>query len=106
MKISTTEEIPGYEVIASSGLVMGNTVQSKHIGRDIMAGLKTIVGGEVKGYTEMLTDAREIATQRMIDMASKLNANGVICVRFTTSSLGDGMSELLAYGTAVTLKKC
>ncbi len=106
MRISTTEEISGYEIIEHCDLVVGNTVRSKHIGRDIMAGLKSIVGGEIKGYTEMLTDARETSKQRMIDQAESIGADGVVCMRFTTSSLSDGMSELLAYGTAVKLKKC
>lgn len=87
------------------GLVKGNTVQSKHIGRDIMAGIKTIFGGEIKGYTEMLNDAREIATQRMIEEAEKLGADAVVGVRYTTSSVMQGMSELLVFGTAVKIKK-
>lgn len=83
---------------------MGNTVRSKHIGRDLMAGFKTIVGGEVRGYTEMLNDARQEATQRMVDSARALGADAVVNVRFTTSAIAQGMSEMLAYGTAVNLQ--
>jgi len=104
MIISTTENIPGYryEIL---GVVFGNTVRSKHIGKDIMAGLKTIVGGELQEYTEMLTDARVEAMNRMINDAQKLGAEAIINVRFTTTQTMAGAAELLAYGTAVRLIK-
>lgn len=104
MIITTTENIPGYryEIL---GVVFGNTVRSKHIGKDIMAGLKTIVGGELQEYTEMLTDARVEAMNRMINDAQKLGAEAIITVRFTTTQTMAGAAELLAYGTAVRLIK-
>nr|WP_275587949.1 heavy metal-binding domain-containing protein [Vibrio vulnificus] len=86
------------------GIVNGNVVQSKHIGRDIMAGLKGIVGGELKGYTEMLMEARNIAVERLIEDAVKLNADAIVGIRFTTSSVTDGASEILVFGTAVKLR--
>ena len=101
MIISNTPEIPGYKITKSIDLVTGNMVQSKHIGRDIMAGLKTIIGGEVAGYTEMLVEAREKALARMVAQAESKGANAVVNVRFTTSAIAAGMSELLVYGTAV-----
>lgn len=100
-----TELIPGHEIIKVLGLVQGNVVQSKYVGRDIMAGIKTIVGGEIKGYTEMLTEARNIAYKRMVDEAEKLGANAILNVRYTTSQVMQGSSELLAYGTAIQMKK-
>lgn len=104
MIITTTENIPGYryEIL---GVVFGNTVRSKHIGKDIMAGLKTIVGGELQEYTEMMTDARVEAMNRMINDAQKLGAEAIITVRFTTTQTMAGAAELLAYGTAVRLIK-
>ena len=106
MKISTTSNIAGYKIIETINVVTGNMVQSKHVGRDIMAGLKTIIGGEIVGYTEMLNEARENAHNRMIEMARKKNADGIVNIRYTTSAISQGMSELLAYGTAVKLEKC
>ena len=91
-----------YEVL---GMVRGNTVQAKHLGRDFMAGLKTIVGGEIKGYTEMLTEARDRATNRMVEEAKKLGADAIVSIRYTTSAIMQGASEVLAYGTAVKFKK-
>jgi uncharacterized protein YbjQ (UPF0145 family) len=84
--------------------VTGNVVQSKHVGRDIMAGLKTLVGGEIKSYTEMLTEARHIAISRLVEEALKLDVDALVNLRFTTSSIMSGSSEILAYGTAVKLK--
>ncbi len=104
MKVFNTETIAGYRVIKSFGLVTGSMVQSKHVGRDIMAGLKTIIGGEIVGYTEMLSEARDKAIQRMLTQAEKSGANAVINVRFSTSAIAVGMSELLAYGTAVKIE--
>ena len=105
MKLATTETISGYRITATLGVVNGNVVRSKHLGRDIMAGLKTIIGGEIKGYTEMLTEARQIAIDRMIANAEMLDADAIVNVRFTTSAIMQGMSEMLAYGTAVKLTK-
>lgn len=105
MKLATTETISGYHISATLGVVNGNVVRSKHLGRDIMAGLKTIIGGEIKGYTEMLTEARQIAIDRMIANAEMLDADAIVNVRFTTSAIMQGMSEMLAYGTAVKLAR-
>lgn len=105
MIYTTTETVPGKEIEAVLGIVNGNMVQSKHVGRDIMAGLKGIVGGELKGYTEMLMEARNIAVERLIEDAQKLNADAIVGIRFTTSSVTDGASEILVFGTAVKLQK-
>ena len=105
MKLANTDFIPGYQIQEVLGLVLGNTVRAKHIGRDIIAGLKSIVGGEIQEYTEMLSDARKEALNRMINEAKKLKADAVINVRFMTSQTMGGAAELLAYGTAVKLKK-
>ena len=100
MLMITTENIPGRN-LETLGLVKGNVVRAKHIGRDIMAGFKTLVGGEISGYTELLTEAREIATARMIAEAKALNADAITGVRYVTCSVMDGASEVMAYGTAV-----
>ena len=105
MKAYTTESVAGHIVEESFGIVTGNVVQSKHIGRDIMAALKSLVGGEIKGYSEMLIEARNLATERMFEDARMRGANAVVNVRYTTSSIAQGMSEILAYGTAVKLAK-
>jgi uncharacterized protein YbjQ (UPF0145 family) len=104
MIYSTTETVPGREITEIVGIVTGNVVQAKHIGRDIMAGLKNIVGGEIRGYTEMLTDARDVAIQRLVASAREKGADAVVGIRFTTSAIMDGSSEILAFGTAVKLK--
>ncbi|MFT7108475.1 MAG: hypothetical protein ACI843_000115 [Psychrobacter glaciei] len=104
MIYSTTEIIPGSEITEIVGVVTGNVVQAKHIGRDIMAGLKNIVGGEIRGYTEMLTDARDIAIERLVLNAQELGADAVVGIRFTTSAIMDGSSEIMVFGTAVKLK--
>ncbi|WP_140213567.1 heavy metal-binding domain-containing protein, partial [Vibrio parahaemolyticus] len=91
------------EIAEVRGVVTGNVVQSKHIGRDLMAGLKSIVGGEIRGYTEMMTEARDIAIQRMVEQANQKGADAIVGIRFTTSSIVDGSSEILAFGTAVKL---
>ena len=101
MLLSNTETVPGYEVTEILGLVQGNTIRAKHIGRDIMAGLKTLVGGEISGYTELMTEARKEAADRMIQEAESMGANAILNVRFTTASVMQGAAELLAYGTAV-----
>lgn len=104
MIYSTTETIPGKEIEEIVGIVTGNVVQAKHIGRDIMAGLKTIVGGEIRGYTEMLTEARDIAVQRLVADASNKGADAVVGIRFTTSAIMDGSCEIMVFGTAVKLQ--
>ena len=101
---STLETVPGRTITEHLGIVQGSTVRAKHIGRDIMAGLKNIVGGELKGYTELLSDAREEALQRMLEQATAKGANAVINVRFSTSSITQGASEILAYGSAVIVE--
>lgn len=103
MIYTTTELIPGREISEILGVVTGNVVQTKHIGRDIAASLKSIVGGEIKGYTEMLTEARHRAITRMVEAALDLDADAVVCLRFTTSAIMSNASEILAFGTAVKL---
>lgn len=104
MIIVNTESIPNREIDEVLGLVRGNTIQAKHLGKDIAAGFRQIVGGEIKEYTEMMTEAREIAYKRMVEKAEKLGADAVINVRFMTSSVMGGAAEILVYGTAVKLK--
>ena len=104
MEISNTESIPGRTIVQFYGVVTGNTVRAKHIGRDIMAGLKNIVGGELVGYTELLQDSRKEATDRMLEQAQSMGANAVVNVRFATSSISQGAAELFAYGTAVRVE--
>jgi len=101
--LSTTSEIPGKKIKQILGVVKGNTIRARHIGRDIAAVLKTLVGGEIKSYTEMTTQAREEAFNRMINEAVELKADAVINIRFTTSVVMQGAAEMLAYGTAVKL---
>ena len=104
MILSNIEEIPGKRITQFYGVVSGSTVRAKHIGRDFMAGLKNIVGGELKGYTELLHEAREEALERMRQQAQSLGANAVVNVRFSTSSIAQGAAELFAYGTAVVVE--
>lgn len=101
MIVTTTDSIPNHEIREILGIARGNVVQSKHIGKDIMAGLRGLVGGEIEEYTELMTDAREQAFKRMLADAEVMGANAVINVRFVTSMIAQTMSELLAYGTAV-----
>ncbi len=101
MKLSNTETIPGHHIQEFYGVVSGSTVRAKHVGRDIMAGLKNLVGGELKGYTELLQEARQAAIDRMVEQAKSVGANAVVNVRFSTSSVTQGAAELFAYGTAV-----
>ncbi len=103
MIVVNTEEIPGRTIEEVLGLVQGNTIRAKNVGRDIAAGLKNLVGGELKGYTELLTEARREAMERMTAQASQLGADAVVNVRFTTSAVTSGAAELYAYGTAVRL---
>ncbi|PAP78855.1 YbjQ family protein [Rubrivirga marina] len=104
MPITSADHIPGQTILEHLDVVYGNTVRAKHVGRDLMAGLKSVVGGEIRGYTEMLRDARDEALDRMKEDALGLGADAVINVRFTTSQVGQGMAEMLAYGTAVRLE--
>ena len=105
MQLSTSDTIPGKTIQSSLGLVKGSTVRAKWFGRDIMAGLKHLVGGEIKGYTQMMNEARQEAIARMEAEAKKLGADGVIAMRLASSTVMQGASEFLAYGTAVKLKK-
>lgn len=105
MLLTTTERLEGYEVVETLGMVMGNVVYSKHLGKDIAAAFKTLAGGEIKSYTELLSEARNIALQRMIAEAEKLGADAVIGIRFGSSSVMQSAAEVLAYGTAVKLRK-
>ena len=103
MFLSTTENVPGknYEII---GVAMGSTIQSKHVGKDIGAGLRNLVGGEVKAYVEMMNEARDIATQRMIENAQQMGADAIVGIRYGTSAVMASAAEVMAYGTAVKLK--
>ncbi|NOY71490.1 MAG: YbjQ family protein [Gammaproteobacteria bacterium] len=104
MLITNIEIIPGKKITQHLGLVQGSSVRAKHIGRDIMASLKNIFGGELKGYTELLQESREEAMGRMVQQAEAVGANAVLNVRFSTSSVAAGAAELFAYGTAVVLE--
>ena len=104
MIITTTEQIPGKEISSILGIARGSTVRARHVGRDILAGLKNLVGGEIEEYTKLQAHAREQAIQRMIQDAEKLGADAIICMRLTTSLIMQGASEIVAYGTAVKLK--
>lgn len=103
MFLVTTDYIAGKE-IEMLGLVKGSTIQSKHIGKDILQSFKTIVGGELKAYTQMMNEARDIATQRMIDEAKSMGADAIVGVRYSSSSVMDGAAEVFAFGTAVKFK--
>ncbi len=105
MKLVNIDYIPGYEITEALGLVKGQTVQSKNIGRDFMAGMKTIIGGEIVGYTEMISSARQLATKRMVDEAEGLGADAIIGIRYGSSQVMNGAAEILAYGTAVKIQK-
>lgn len=104
MLVITSETIAGKEILESLGIARGSTVRARHIGRDIFAGLKNIVGGEISEYTKLLADSREEAIQRMIKDAESIGADAVINVRFTTSAVSQGAAEILAFGTAVKIK--
>jgi len=102
--LTNIDSVPGKTIVQHMGLVQGSTIRAKHIGRDIMAGLKNLVGGELRGYTELLQESRDEALARMTDQARLLGANAIINVRFATSSVAQGASEILAYGTAVRVE--
>ncbi len=104
MILATVNEIAGKEITEVLGLVKGNTIRARHVGKDIMAGLKNLVGGEITDYTKMLGESREQAIDRMIEEARSLGAEAIIGIRFSTSSVMQGAAELLAYGTAVRLR--
>ena len=104
MFLTNIEEIPGKAIITCHGVVSGSTVRAKHAGRDIMAGLKNIFGGELKGYTELLEESREQAIDRMKSQAQQMGANAIVNVRFSTSSVAAGAAEIYVYGTAVTVE--
>ena len=104
MILSNMESVPGKNVVEFYGLVSGSTVRAKHVGKDILAGLKNIVGGELAGYTELLQDSRNEATDRMIEQANQMGANAIVNVRYATSSVAQGAAELYVYGTAVRVE--
>ncbi|MCG8556778.1 MAG: YbjQ family protein [Proteobacteria bacterium] len=105
MIVTNLESVPGLRTVRHLGLVQGSTVRAKHLGRDIMASLKNVIGGELKGYTELLQDSRDEATRRMLAQAEQLGGNAVVNIRFTTSSVAQGASEILAYGTAIVVEE-
>lgn len=105
MLITTQDEFVDYEIIETLGLVKGNTIRARHVGKDIMAGLRNLVGGEIIEYTKMLAESREQSIDRMVQNAKNMGADAVVCLRFTTAAVMQGSAELLAYGTAVKLKK-
>lgn len=102
--LTNIETIPGKQIVEHYGVVSGSTVRAKHVGRDLMASLKNLVGGELTGYTELLSEAREQATERMREQARALGANAVVNVRYSTSSVAAGAAELYIYGTAVRVE--
>jgi uncharacterized protein YbjQ (UPF0145 family) len=104
MLLSTTETITGKTIVKHLGLVRGNTIRARHIGRDIMAVLRNIVGGEITDYTKMMAESREQALDRMIESAKELGANAIVQIRFSTSEIMGGASEIMAYGTAVVVE--
>ena len=105
MMTTTQDRFEDYEIVETCGMVKGNTIRARHVGKDIMAGLRTIVGGEISEYTKMLAESREQALDRMYAEAEALGANGIVCLRFTTSAVMASAAELLAYGTAVKIVK-
>jgi uncharacterized protein YbjQ (UPF0145 family) len=104
MILTNIETVPGKRIVEHFGLVQGSTIRAKHVGRDLMAGLKNIVGGELKGYTELMKESRQQATERMMEQARRLGANAIINIRYATSSVTQGAAELFAYGTAVRVE--
>lgn len=104
MLMTTQDQFADREISETLGLVRGNTIRARHVGKDILASLRNLVGGEITEYTKMLAEAREQSIDRMIAEAEKMSADGVVCLRFTTSSVLQGSAELLAYGTAVKLR--
>lgn len=105
MLCTTQDKFADYDIVETFGMVKGNTIRARHVGKDIMAGLRTIVGGEISEYTKMLAESREQALDRMFAEAEAMGANAVVCLRFTTSAVMASAAELLAYGTAVKIEK-
>jgi uncharacterized protein YbjQ (UPF0145 family) len=105
MIVTTTENIPGKKTVKVIGLVKGNTIRARHLGKDILAGFRSMVGGEISDYTKAIAESREQATDRMIEAASQQGANAITGMRYTTSSLMQGAAEILAYGTAVVVEE-
>ena len=103
MKIVTTDTVAGYTITESLGTVIGNTIRARHLGKDISAGLRSLVGGEITEYTGMMAESREQALQRMLDRGKEMNADAIVGIRFQTSMIMQGSAELLVYGTAVSL---
>ena len=104
LPMTTQDEFAEYRIVATLGLVRGNTIRARHVGKDIIASLKHLVGGEISEYTKMLAEAREQSVDRMVEAAKSIGADGIVCVRLTTASLMQGAAEILAYGTAVKLE--
>lgn len=104
MIITNIESVPGKRIVEHFGLVSGSTIRAKHVGKDILAGFKNLVGGELKGYTDLLQESRRQAMDRMIEQATQLGANAIVNVRFSTSSVAQGAAELYSYGTAVKVE--
>ena len=104
MILTNIETVPGKSIVEHYGLVAGSTIRAKHIGRDLMASLKNLVGGELKGYTQLMQESRQQAVDRMVEQAKQLGANAIVNVRFSTSSVAQGAAELYAYGTAVKVE--
>ena len=105
MLLSTQDNFSNYEIVETLGLVKGNTVRARHMGKDILAGFRNIVGGEIEEYTKLLAESREQSIDRMIETAKSLGADGIVCIRFTTSSIMQSAAEMFVFGTAVKLKK-
>ena len=104
MLLTNLEQVPGKKIVQHFGLVQGNTIRAKHVGKDFLAGLKNIFGGELGAYTELLAESRKEATERMIQQAQSMGANAIVNVRYSTSSVAQGAAELYAYGTAVKVE--
>jgi len=105
MLLTTQDKFSDYEIVETLGIVKGNTVRARHAGKDILAGFRNIVGGEIEEYTKLLAESREQSIDRMIEIAESLGADGIVCIRFTTSSIMQSAAEMFVYGTAVKLKK-
>ena len=105
MLLTTQDKFSDYEIVETLGLVKGNTVRARHAGKDILAGFRNIVGGEIEEYTKLLAESREQSIDRMIEIAESLGADGIVCIRFTTSSIMQSAAEMFVFGTAVKLKK-
>ena len=105
MLLTTQDNFSNYEIVETLGIVRGNTVRARHVGKDILAGFRNIVGGEIEEYTKLLAESREQSIDRMIETAKSLGADGIVCIRFTTSSIMQSAAEMFVFGTAVKLKK-